>query len=57
MPAPDIKRLVVEHPDAVGLTVPGMPVGAPGMEQGAESEPYDVLLIKKDGTTEVFAHH
>jgi len=27
------------------------------MEQGAESEPYDVLLIKKDGTTEVFAHH
>ena len=57
VPAPDIKRLVVEHPDAVGLTVPGMPVGAPGMEQGAESEPYDVLLIKKDGTTEVFAHH
>jgi hypothetical protein len=57
VPAPDIKRLVSEHPDAVGLTVPGMPVGAPGMEQGAESEPYDVLLIKKDGTTEVFAHH
>jgi len=57
VPAPDIKRLVVEHPDAVDLTVPGMPVGAPGMEQGAESEPYDVLLIKKDDTTEVFAHH
>jgi hypothetical protein len=34
-----------------------MPVGARGMEQGAESEAYDVLLIKKDGTTEVFAHH
>jgi hypothetical protein len=57
VPAPDIKRLVTEHPDAIGLTVPGMPVGSPGMEQGAESEPYDVLLIKKDGTTEVFAHH
>jgi hypothetical protein len=57
VPAPDIKRLVAEHPDAVGLTVPGMPVGSPGMEQGAESEPYDVLLIKKDGTTEVFARH
>ena len=57
VPAPDIKRLVAEHPDGVGLTVPGMPVGAPGMEQGAESEPYGVLLIAKDGTTEVFAHH
>jgi hypothetical protein len=57
VPAPDMKRLVAEHPDAVGLTVPGMPVGSPGMEQGVESEPYDVLLIKKDGTTEVFAHY
>jgi hypothetical protein len=34
-----------------------MPVGSPGMEQGAGTEPYDVLLIKKDGTTEVFASH
>jgi len=57
VPAPDIKRLIAEHPDALGLTVPGMPVGSPGMQQGAESEPYDVLLIKKDGTLEVFARH
>jgi endonuclease/exonuclease/phosphatase (EEP) superfamily protein YafD len=57
VPAPDIKRLVAEEPEAVGLTVPGMPIGSPGMEQGAESEPYDVLLIKKDGTTETFASH
>jgi hypothetical protein len=57
VPAPDIKRLVAEQPEALGLTVPGMPVGSPGMEQGAETEPYDVLLIKKDGTTEVFASH
>jgi hypothetical protein len=57
VPAPDIKRLVVEQPDALGLTVPGMPVGSPGMEQGAETEPYNVLLINKDGTTEVFASH
>ena len=34
-----------------------MPVGSPGMEQGWESEPYDVLLLKKDGTTEIFARH
>jgi len=57
VPAPDIKRLVAEHPDAVGLTVPGMPVGSPGMEQGAETEPYDVLLIQKNGGTEVFASY
>jgi hypothetical protein len=57
VPAPDIKRLVAEEPEAVGLTVPGMPIGSPGMEQGAESEPYDVLLIKKDGTTETFSSH
>ena len=57
VPAPDIKRLVAEQPDALGLAVPGMPVGSPGMEQGAETEAYDVLLIKKDGTTEVFASH
>lgn len=57
VPATDIKRLVAEQPDALGLAVPGMPVGSPGMEQGSETEPYDVLLIKKDGTTEVFASH
>jgi hypothetical protein len=57
VPGSDIKRLVAERPEAIGLTVPGMPVGSPGMEQGAEFEPYDVLLIKKDGATEVFAKH
>jgi hypothetical protein len=57
VPAPDIKRLVAEHPEAVGLTVPGMPVGSPGMEQGAETEPYDVLLIQKNGGTDVFASY
>ncbi|HEU0017468.1 MAG TPA: DUF411 domain-containing protein [Methyloceanibacter sp.] len=57
VPGSDIKRLVAERPDAIGLAVPGMPVGSPGMEQGDEFEPYDVLLIKKDGGTEVFASH
>ncbi|MGB6906542.1 MAG: DUF411 domain-containing protein [Methyloceanibacter sp.] len=57
VPGPDIKRLVAERPEAVGLAVPGMPIGSPGMEQGAVTEPYDVLLVKKDGTTEVFAKH
>ena len=57
VPGTDIKQLLAERPDAIGLAVPGMPAGSPGMEQGAEFEPYDVLLIKKDGTTEVFAKH
>jgi hypothetical protein len=58
VPAADIKRLVSEHPDALGLTVPDMPMGSPGMEQpDGETEPYDVLLVKKDGSTEVFARH
>jgi hypothetical protein len=57
VPAADIKRLVAEKPDAVGLTVPGMPIGSPGMEQGDVTEPYDVLLLKKDGKAETFASH
>jgi hypothetical protein len=57
VPAPDIKRLVAEKPDAIGLTVPDMVAGSPGMEQGGKSDPYKVLLIKKDGTTEVFSNH
>ncbi|MGH6736024.1 MAG: DUF411 domain-containing protein [Methyloceanibacter sp.] len=56
VPASDIKRLIAERPDAIGLTVPGMPLGSPGMEQpNGETEAYDVLLVKKDGTVEVFA--
>lgn len=57
VPANDIKRLIAERPDALGLTVPGMPVGSPGMEQGDETEPYDTLLIKKDGNAEIYARH
>jgi hypothetical protein len=57
VPASDIKRMLAEKPDAKGLTVPGMVPGSPGMEQGGVSKPYDVLLVAKDGTTTVFAHH
>ena len=58
VPAEDIKRLVEERPDAIGLSVPDMPLGSPGMEQpDGKTEPYDVLLVKKDGSTEVFARH
>ena len=57
VPGTEIKRLVAERTEAIGLAVPGMPVGSPGIEQGAEFEPYDVLLIKMDGSTEIFASH
>jgi len=56
VPAEDIKRLLAEKPDATGLTVPGMPQGSPGMES-PRPEHYEVLLLKKDGSTEVFARH
>lgn len=55
VPAEDVARLLDEKPDAIGLSVPDMPLGSPGMDTGPEKEPYEVLLVKKDGTTEVFA--
>jgi hypothetical protein len=57
VPAREVKRLLAERPDAIGLTVPDMPVGSPGMETGGRSDPYDVLLVKRDGSTEVFASY
>jgi hypothetical protein len=57
VPAEDVKRLLEERPDAIGLAVPGMPIGSPGMEVGDARDPYEVLLIKRDGKTEVFAKH
>jgi hypothetical protein len=58
VPAADIHRLLKERPNALGLTVPGMPVGSPGMDgevYGARRDPYDVLLIAKGGqSTRVF---
>jgi len=56
VPAADIQRLLREHPQAKGLAVPSMPPGAPGME-GSRSIPFDTLLVLKDGSYQVFAHH
>ena len=39
---------------AMGLAVPGMPIGGPGMEMGNRFTPYDILLINKNGTSSVF---
>lgn len=57
VPADDIKRLLDEKPKALGLAVPGMPTGSPGMEYGDEKDPYDTMLISADGSATVFAEH
>jgi len=56
VPASDIKRLLKEKPKAAGLTVPGMPMGSPGME-GHRKDAYSVLLISEDGEQQVFSKH
>jgi hypothetical protein len=55
VPAEDVRRLLAERPRALGLAVPGMPIGSPGMEVGAQKEAYEVLLLKAGGGTEVFS--
>lgn len=55
VPAAVIQRFLQQPPaDAVGLSVPGMPIGSPGMEMGGRHDDYDVLLLKKDGSSEVY---
>ncbi|MEZ5747616.1 MAG: DUF411 domain-containing protein [Paracoccaceae bacterium] len=57
VPVADIRRLLDERPDAVGLAVPGMPYGSPGMGPESEREAYVVHLIHRDGTTEPFSNY
>ena len=57
VPAREIKRLLRERPVAIGLAVPGMPIGSPGMdgpEYAGRKDPYEVLLMTKDGRASVF---
>ena len=44
-----------KHANAIGLSVPGMPLGSPGMEVGNRFTPYEVLILFKDGTSKVYA--
>ena len=57
VPASDVRALLQQKPKALGLAVPGMPVGSPGMDgavYGERRDPYDVLLVAHDGSTRVF---
>lgn len=57
VPAQDVKQLLRETPDVRGLSVPGMPVGSPGMERGDRVEPYEVVTFTPAGDTTVFAQY
>jgi hypothetical protein len=59
VPAADIQRLLKERPaGVVGLAVPGMPIGSPGMEvPGVKAQPFNVVAFDKEGRTTVFAAH
>jgi hypothetical protein len=58
VPAEDVVRMLKERPEIVGLAVPGMPTGAPGMEvPSGEKERFDVLAFDDEGNKSVYARH
>ena len=58
VPAADVQRLLRERPAVVGLAVPGMPIGSPGMEvNGVKAQAYDVVTFDKQGATKVFSSY
>jgi len=57
VPAQEVKRLLDDRPDVRGLSVPGMPIGSPGMERGNRVDPYEVLAFTTEGDTSTFARY
>jgi hypothetical protein len=57
VPAKDIMRLLKEKPRVVGISVPGMPVGTPGMEMGGRKDPYEVVSFDKNNNYQVFSKY
>ena len=58
VPAADVQRLLKERPAVIGLAVPGMPIGSPGMEvPNVKPQAYDVVTFDKQGQLKVFASH
>ena len=57
VPASAIKRLLREKPAVAGLSVPGMPLGSPGMEVPGKQDPYEVLAFDSAGKIQVFARY
>ena len=57
VPAEDIQRMLEEKPAIAGISVAGMPMGSPGMEQGGSKQPFNTIAFRKDGKRSVFAKH
>ena len=58
VPVSEVNRLLSERPAVIGIAVPGMPMGSPGMEvSGQAAQPFDVITFAKDGKTEVYASY
>ncbi|BAW80147.1 metal-binding protein [Candidatus Nitrosoglobus terrae] len=57
VPADDIKQLLIKQPKVVGLTVPAMPKGTPGMEMGGKKDPFHVLQFDKEGNIKTFSEY
>lgn len=57
VPAHEVKRMLTAKPVAIGLAVPSMPAGSPGMETGSRKDPYSVFLVDKSGRETVFASY
>ena len=57
VPAEDVQRLLNSKSDVAGVTVPGMPIGSPGMESGDHVEPYTVFSFREEGAIAPFAEH
>lgn len=55
VPADLIKKILTEKPALRGLAVPGMPLGAPGMEESGPPRPYQVMAFMKDGSSRLYA--
>ena len=60
VPAREVLRLLRDKPEALGLAVPGMPIGSPGMDgpaYGGRSQPYQVVLMRRNAAPTVFQNY
>lgn len=57
VPADDIKRLLKQRPEVMGLSVPQMPTGTPGMEMGDKKDPFAVISFDKAGNYHPFRQY
>ncbi|MCD2449008.1 DUF411 domain-containing protein [Methylicorpusculum oleiharenae] len=54
VPAADIEKMLKDKPRIAGISVPGMPMGTPGMEMGGRKDPYQVISFDKDNNQQIY---